>query len=167
MNDYHVVFSMSQGDLPTNPILFFYVVGSVLLLLCIGLFFAKRNSEIARGIRIILLGLGLGCFVVAISFKGLQSNYDGLADNLENGNALVTEGVVENFHPMPVTGHDSEHFTVKGNYFSYSDFEVTGAFNNSSSHGGPIREGLNVRITYLPRENRNLILRIETEHATN
>jgi hypothetical protein len=41
-----------------------------------------------------------------------------------------------------------EHFTVCGVPFSYSDYVVTAGFNHASSHGGPMREGLWVRIAY-------------------
>jgi len=58
---------------------------------------------------------------------------------------------------MPYTGHQDETFTVNGVRFSYSDFGVTCGFNNSASHGGPIREGLQVRIHYVG----NAILRLE------
>jgi len=50
-----------------------------------------------------------------------------------------------------------ESFTVGGRRFSYSDYEVTAGFNNTASHGGPIRAGLHVRVTYWG----NLILRLE------
>jgi hypothetical protein len=50
---------------------------------------------------------------------------------------------------MPYAGHANEHFTVCGVPFSYSDYVVTEGFNRTSSHGGPMREGLWVRITYV------------------
>jgi len=42
-----------------------------------------------------------------------------------------------------------ERFCVSGVCFAYSDFVITSGFNNTSSHGGPIREGLPVRVTYV------------------
>jgi hypothetical protein len=41
--------------------------------------------------------------------------------------------------------------------FSYPDYTVTCGFNNTASRGGPIREGLQVRIHYVDQ----LILRLE------
>ena len=38
---------------------------------------------------------------------------------------------------------------MNGVSFNYSDYGVTAGFNNSASHGEPIREGLYVRIWYL------------------
>ncbi|GBU19797.1 MULTISPECIES: hypothetical protein [Methylobacterium] len=74
------------------------------------------------------------------------------------GNRCATvEGRVARFHPMPYGGHDRERFEVNGVPFSYSDYIVTGGFNTSASHGGPIREGLPVRICHVD----GLIVRLE------
>jgi hypothetical protein len=69
------------------------------------------------------------------------------------------EGMVENFVPMPYSGHANETFTVKGVAFGYSDYTLTNAFNNTSSHGGPINSSSYVRICYDPRN--HAILRLE------
>jgi len=61
----------------------------------------------------------------------------------------VVEGTVSRFVPMPVTGHAMERFCVHDTCFEYSDFVITSGFNNTSSHGGPIREGLPVRVTFV------------------
>ena len=47
--------------------------------------------------------------------------------------------------------------------FQYSDFMYSGGFNNTASHGGPIRPGLQVRVCYLPgpSDDENVILRLE------
>jgi hypothetical protein len=77
------------------------------------------------------------------------SNYSTLRDALQRGDAQVVEGRVEEFTPMPFNGKAQERFTVCGVPFSYSDSIETGGFNRSSSHGGPIREGLWIRISYV------------------
>jgi hypothetical protein len=64
------------------------------------------------------------------------------------GNYSIVEGVIKQFHPMPYEGHDWERITVGGTEFMYADFDVPGGFNNTQSHGGPLHEGLNVRIAY-------------------
>ncbi len=53
----------------------------------------------------------------------------------------VVEGRITNFVPMPYEGHADENFAVSGVQFSYSDYGVSDAFNNTSSHGGPIKAG--------------------------
>ncbi|WP_430913638.1 hypothetical protein [Methylobacterium sp. sgz302541] len=69
----------------------------------------------------------------------------------------TVEGRVAHFHPMPYAGHDKERFEVNGVPFAYSDYLISGGFNTSASHGGPIREGLPVRICHLD----GLIVRLE------
>jgi len=76
---------------------------------------------------------------------------------LNQSTARVVEGRVTDFLPMPYAGHQDEAFTVNGVRFSYSDFGPTCGFNHSASHGGPIREGLQVRIPYVG----NAILKLE------
>jgi hypothetical protein len=61
----------------------------------------------------------------------------------------VVEGIVTRFQPAPYTGHEDERFCVESKCFAYSDYVVTQAFNKTSSHGGPIREGLHARISYV------------------
>jgi hypothetical protein len=76
---------------------------------------------------------------------------------VKSGVCTVVEGAVTDFHPMPEGGHPPENFRVNGVRFEYSDFMITGGFNNTASHGGPIRGGLPVRICYRDGE----ILRLE------
>jgi hypothetical protein len=71
------------------------------------------------------------------------------------------EGIVDSFHPMPYGGHDTERFTVDGVHFSYSDYIIDAGFNRTSSHGGPIRAGLRVRIHYSGDSSRARILKLE------
>lgn len=59
------------------------------------------------------------------------------------------EGRVEDFVPAPYEGHKDESFRVDTVAFAYSDYMITGGFNTSRSHGGPIQPGLRVRIRYL------------------
>jgi hypothetical protein len=65
------------------------------------------------------------------------------------GNYEVVQGQVEQFSPMPYEGHADESFVVKGKKFEYSDYSGVTGFHNTSSHGGPIRQGLQVRISYV------------------
>jgi len=82
---------------------------------------------------------------------------------LVSPSALVVEGPVANYHRPPVDG-DDESFTVSGVPFFYSDHVITGGFNQSVLHGGPIHSGLDVRIHYVTglRGQGNLIIQLET-----
>jgi hypothetical protein len=92
-----------------------------------------------------------------VLLPGTLLEYQRATSDLREGRYSVVEGPVTDFVPMPYEGHALESFTVNGRRFSYSDYSMTAAFRNTASHGGPIREGLNVRVTY----SGNLILRLE------
>ena len=74
-----------------------------------------------------------------------------LISALESGQVTAVEGRVQDFVPMPWEGHAMECFTVEKTRICYSDFVVTPGFNNARSHGGPINEGLHVRILHVNR----------------
>src|SRR5262249_37900900 len=80
------------------------------------------------------------------TFVGTYADYRNIRRALETGRFLTVEGPVTKFVPMPFEGHALESFEVSGHRYSYSDYIVTAGFNNTRSHGGPIREGLKVRI---------------------
>jgi hypothetical protein len=76
----------------------------------------------------------------------------------------TVQGKVENYHPMPEGGHDTERFSVNGVPFEYSDYDLTDyGYNNAASKGGVIRQGLYVRIGYFNNGTKNVILKLETE----
>ena len=69
---------------------------------------------------------------------------------------------------MPVNGHGQEKFTVQGQNFAYSDSDTGGGFNYSTRRGGPVRNGLPVRITYATVwGERNIIVKLDVGHAPN
>jgi hypothetical protein len=76
---------------------------------------------------------------------------------LKDGHASVVEGLVSDFTPMPVTGHASESFCVERHCFYYSDFDSSIGFHNAASRGGPIKQDLRLRVSFLG----NTILRLE------
>ena len=73
------------------------------------------------------------------------------------GDYSIVEGVVTDFHPMPYAGHDEECFSVRTLRFCYSDYVENQGFHNAASHGGPVRNGLRVRLAY----SGDIILRLE------
>jgi hypothetical protein len=75
--------------------------------------------------------------------------YSRLQAAYRRGEYATVEGVIQNFQPMPWDGHQDECFSVNAVQFCYSDYGPTAGFNNTASHGGPIRAGLSVRIGYV------------------
>ncbi len=106
--------------------------------------------------------LGFAIFWTVFAVLGTVGGYLSLSSALRNGRCRIVEGVVSDFHPMPHSGHDKEWFVVGGQRFEYSDFNVTAGFNQTSSHGGPIRKGIPVRVHYLG----DSIARLETASQT-
>ncbi len=103
------------------------------------------------------LFLGFAVFWTLTAFGISFGSFLSGRETLLSGKADYLEGSVENFIPMPYQGHASESFTVKGIPFRYSDYEITSGFNQTASHGGPIREGMQVRIWH----SGNNILKLE------
>ena len=113
----------------------------------------KRNGKevkVRRSIRKLLVG-----FLALMSIGAptcIFADYWTLRSALIQKRCKVAEGRVTNYSPMPAEGHKEESFNVNGEFFHYSDFSLTAGFNNATSLGGPIREGLQVRIYYLNNE---------------
>jgi hypothetical protein len=95
-------------------------------------------------------------------FSTTFHEYTALRSAYRRSQFSVVEGRVTNFRPMPYDGHQDECFSVQSQTFCDSDYVVTPGFNNSASHGGPIHEGLPVRISYVG----NTIVRLEVESDT-
>lgn len=93
--------------------------------------------------------VGFAIVWTLISFSATFADYQGAVSAMRNNRAKVIEGIVTQFRPMPYTGHAKESFVVEGIRFEYSDYTTTAGFNNTTSHGGPIREGLPVKIWYV------------------
>ncbi|HEY3357988.1 MAG TPA: hypothetical protein VGQ83_32365 [Polyangia bacterium] len=108
-----------------------------------------------------LTAMAVGLLWTAFTCVAFVLPYFGYRAALRNGETCVVEGRVTEFHPMPASGHDTERFVVEGVRFKYSDYAPSPAFTNTSSHGGPIREGLHVRIHYLGPAEDASILRLE------
>ncbi len=113
------------------------------------------KSKLFKFTSICLMGLSsLWTFVMfGITFP----EYIECQHALTSGHVQIVEGPVTNFVPMPFEGHADESFEVQGHRFSYSDYGITVGFNNTSSHGGPIRAERWVRVTFVG----NVIVKLE------
>jgi hypothetical protein len=122
----------------------------------------RRKPMSKRSLQRFAIGfMGMSLLWVLLAGTGIVGSWLSYRRALASGAHEVVEGIVENFAPMPHGGHKRESFTVNGVRFSYSDYNVTPAFNRSRSHGGPIREGLAVRVSYVAEEPHHPILKLE------
>lgn len=138
----------------------------IVLPLCFSLVFyaigrkKPHRSERLSSYSLAAVGLILALLITALTYPA----YGSLQSSYLRGDFAVVEGPVEDFKPMPYEGHRHESFEVRGVRFSYSDYELSPGFNNTTAHGGPIQEGLWVRIAYHDdpfRGTGRVILRLE------
>lgn len=132
----------------------FIVIGVIFVFIPRTLFiFFKKNRPISKFVRIYVILSGWLFLLFAVLWTAgatysLFSSSANYANALKNNEYKIVEGRVNNFVPAPAEGHGMESFEVNGVPFSYSDYIITGGFNQTSSHGGPIKEGMLVRIAY-------------------
>jgi hypothetical protein len=106
--------------------------------------------------------LGFAIFFTLIVYFSMYSKHQHHLMLAQENKWRLVEGPVENFVPMPFFGKGLESFSVSGVKFGYSDDLVIDGFNNTSSHGGPIKKDSYVRIWYDPSGNQ--ILRLEIRY---
>jgi hypothetical protein len=158
-DQYRVVFDLYQKGFqwrfPAYGLIFVFV-GALLLWL-------GRGRDWPPSRRLVgYCMIGFACLWSVLTFATMLAEYLNLSSDYRRGQFSVVEGLVTNFRPMPYEGHREECFSVQSQAFCYSDYEVTAGFNNSASHGGPIREGLPVRVFYVG----NTIIRLEVAPNT-
>ena len=136
--------------------LIFVVIGGVIVWL-------GRTKNWRRSRRFVEhFMIGFACLWSGVTFSTTFREYVVLRSAYRRSQLSVVEGPVTNFRPMPYEGHQLECFSVRSQTVCYSDYVVTAGFNNSVSHGGPIREGLPVRVSYIG----NTIVRLEVGSGT-
>ena len=150
VGQYDLIFDLSQAGSRQWP---FGAIGIVFIAigLVIGVIYSRGSFKRGRFLRIALGWLPF-CFAIYWTmgvFRTTHSEYATLLRAMGSGQVRYVEGPVENFVPMPYEGHANEQFEVQGKRFYYSDFDAGPGFNNTSSHGGPIRPGLRVRVGYV------------------
>jgi hypothetical protein len=142
--DYHTAFDLANSGYKSWDF-----AGAGLILVLMGILFVLGRRRLPGAKAGPFVFLGIAVLLTLSAFYSTYSEYTRLRSAYENGSAKVVEGAVRSFKPMPWSGHARERFCVEGQCFRYSDFNVTNGFNNTSSHGGPIRDGLLVRVTYV------------------
>ena len=111
-----------------------------------------RSAGYWREIGMLLGGLFAvfsACFTIWFVASTI-SDHSRAMQALQNGTALVVEGRVDNF-TVSASGK-AESFAVQGIQFGYSEFSDSVGFHNTSAYGGPMKDGLLVRIHYIDLE---------------
>ncbi|HEY1630684.1 MAG TPA: hypothetical protein VGF56_05180 [Rhizomicrobium sp.] len=167
MADFVTVFNVTQSGYRDWE---FPAFGLIFVAVGLALFFFPRvvkalriparyfDSRWSKGFRYFYVGFAL--FWTVAVFAVTFTRHEHQTSLVESGRCPTVTGPVENFVPMPAGGHGEESFTVSGVHFSISDYVITGGFNNTVSHGGPVTGGAYVRICYDPGDNAILTLAI-------
>jgi hypothetical protein len=163
-NDYYTVFTVLQQSVPWQArlilpgIILFGIIAAVVAII-------QRWGRLSKSfivLTVVVCAVFLLLAFYAFRAPGVQDMYARAREAYVQGQYSTVEGTVTNFHPMPYSGHQDETFSVNGMQFSYSDYVLIPCFNNTSSHGGPIHEGLRVRIAY----SGNCILKLEVSRSS-
>jgi hypothetical protein len=153
-DQYRVVFDLSQKGFqwwfPAYGLIFAVIGGGISWL---GR--RRRWPPFRRFVGYFMIGFA--CLWSGLAFTTMFPEYLDLRSAYRHGQFSVVEGTVTNFQPMPYEGHQDECFSVQSETFCYSAYVVTAGFNNSASHGGPIRDGIPIRVSYID----NTIVRLE------
>ena len=162
---YEVLYDFANEALPIKPMIFmpllFVFIGVGIIMYHIK---QKDMNKMKRTYGIIF-GSIAGSFALVVSILVIPSHfidYYKTKDIYYNKEYKVIEGTLNNFDPMPYTGHKTESFSINQVCFEYSDYDLSYyGFRNTKSHGGPVDEGKRFRISYFNNGKRNIILKIE------
>lgn len=165
MCDYTTIFSI--GDVSFT----WWIIAAPLLFVVIGagtLIFPVVLKQRPSGFRTKAMGwflVGSGLFFFFLFLITFYWDYSNLRSAFQTGRYEVVEGEIKDFGPRTSYGRTFEGFRVGDVEFLYSEYEYTGAFNQSSlGKDGPIRNGLRVRVSYVRdlNTNRAMILKLDT-----
>jgi hypothetical protein len=111
---------------------------------------SSRTSALTKPRRAFRVICGSGAVIAfgvsAAVLYQTRREYDDLRSSLRRNLTQVVEGRVSNFVPEGPGGHPRESFSVGSARFDYSSKDITSSFQWTVHQGGPIRDGLLVRI---------------------
>lgn len=127
-----------------------------------GMEVSEAGKNIVR-ISCVIAGITIAVFSLLI-FLGHRHMYEKTVVAYKNGEYEIVEGYVENFVPMPYSGHAMESFEIDGVHFEYSDYNLIQGYHNTRSHGGVIYgDGQYLKVGYVKYNETygNIIVYIE------
>lgn len=109
------------------------------------------------------VGLFTTVIVTVVLFLSAYIPYRWVQEQISRRNYFVAIGPVQNLKPGELgKGEVSvESFTVDGHYFSYTDSLLEPGFHQTQGEGGPMRNGIVVKITYVRQGAKNIIAKLE------
>ena len=122
-----------------------------------------KGNTLRALFRFFLKVLGIVCIFFAVYTTVLSiKDYTEKRSALANNQVYVVEGYVENYHPRPFTGHDTERFEINGVSFTYPSGSING-YETPACYGGVITQnGQYLLIKYVTEsDGSNTILFIQ------
>jgi hypothetical protein len=136
-----------------NPLLLGLAIASVILVASR----ARNASDLWRVLGPIVFAV---TFVIGAATTGLVSwDIHSIRQRVSRGESQVTDGVVTGYSRIGYR----EQFRVGDAEFYYGQFLWTPCFHRIGMYGGPIQEGLHVRIGYVLRGGSRCIVKLEVE----
>ncbi|HZU53742.1 MAG TPA: hypothetical protein VFF77_07585 [Holophagaceae bacterium] len=150
-----VVFDIGQVGYQASPFVILGLVFFVIALVWFLVNFSKKKRALAIAKSpwgnlapyMRALAVGFAATWTAVVFISTYPGYHHLRDALAQGRCQATEGRVEHFHTgTGDRGSTEESFDVRGVHFSYFGSSMGSGFSQIQAEGGPMKEGLHVRI---------------------
>jgi len=101
--------------------------------------------------------IALATLVTIIILVITWQDYSAMRSALSMHTYRVVTGQVTDFVPEGPNGHPMEQFTVSGSRYVYASSDITSAFHQTARNGGPLHEGVLVRIA----DSHGAIVRLE------
>lgn len=114
---------------------------------------AKRRFTRAVGVLLCIAGCGIALVLSTVNAQQRQRVVSALIER----RCQILEGPVQHFRPGAADSHPPEEFDVAGQHFHYAPADQLYGFNQVVGAGGPVREGLQVRLCHID----GLIARLE------
>jgi hypothetical protein len=140
--NYQTIFELGFRSFPWAS------VGRLLIFIASGLLLARLFKSKSLCVVVGLFVASIASLILLASLVVFVPNFIKQRSSYVSGKSSLVEGVVENFHPAPTLGPARETFSVHGILFSYNALDDMPCFHDAPLHGGPLREGLGVRIHY-------------------
>jgi hypothetical protein len=121
--------------------------GLLLLVIGVAVWRSRKKEDVVGKLISGIVITGSSCTAIFL-LASTYSTYSEVQRIFNEGKASVVEGTVENLK-LTAAGK-AESFTVAGTQFEYSEYSDSFGFHHTSAFGGPIRDGLAVRISYAP-----------------
>ena len=161
--DYQVVYDLTREGYQRWWLPGIGIGLSFLLVLCIVFQKPLRRISGMAFIPLIVWGvLTINLASTGVVFIRSYGAYRTVANYVQAGRIHVVEGQVTQFKPaVPGKGQSAdESFVVGSKRFVYSDSYALG-FYQTNLYGGPIKDGLKVRVVYVSFDGHDVITRLE------